>query len=138
MNADTWRALARGTAMGLMMAGLAVAGGQYSAQDLLFSPLFMFGWMTGLEYWWRRRRRTRGPVPTASTAATTRGTPTRASMAVAVVFGAALMFGLLAWRGQLRPQAYVIVPVTMLLTLGAALAFERGARRRDAVEAVSP
>lgn len=41
-------------------------------------------------------------------------------MVLTVVFGTALMCGVLAWRGQLRPEAYAIVLVTMVLAAWAA------------------
>lgn len=137
MSADLLRALARGTAMGLMMAGLAVGGGQYGGKDLLFFPLSMFAWMTGFEYWWRRRRRARGGVAVAAAASVPAEGPRLGVVVLTVVFGAALMCGVLAWRGQLRPEAYAIVLVTMVLAAWAAWGFERVARRRDAASAAS-
>ena len=140
MSADLLRALARGVGMAILSLGMSVGGGQYGAWDLVFSPLWMLVCLTGFEYWWRRRR-----ARAAAAAGLPQAPPGPApgvrrvvlGSVLVVVLGSAVMCGLLAWWGRLQREAYVIMPVAMLLMLGVAWGFEVLARRRDAAAAAS-
>ena len=135
MSVDMVRALARGTAIAVIMAGLAVAGGQYGGWDVLYLPLWVFASMTGVEYWWRRRARAR--VALAAPVARTPSPVSVGKLGLVVLFGCGLMCGVLAWRGQLRPESFVIVAVSVLLAVGAAWGLEVVARRREAAAGTS-
>ena len=136
MSADLLRALARGVGIAVLWVGLAVGGGQYGPGDLVFSPLWMFVCFTGFEYWWRRRRARRAPAAGVPRAAAGPA-PRVGRVVLVVVVGSGTMCGLLAWWGRLGPEAYVIMPVTMLLMVGAAWGFEVLARRREEAAAAS-
>lgn len=137
MSADLWRALARGVAIAVLYVGMAVGGGQYGPGDLVFSPLWMLACFTGLEYWWRRRRARAAPAAVSphAVAGPELSVGRVVVVLVVVVAGSGIMCGLLAWWGRLRPEAYVIMPVTMLLMVGVAWGFEVMARRREAAAA---
>ena len=136
MSADVLRSLARGIGVAVLLAGLALGGGQYGAEDLLFFPLWMLFAVAGLEYW-SLRRRARAAAAAGLPPPTPAASPSVRRVVLALVLASAVLFGLLAWRGQLRPEAYFVIPAAVLLALAAARELEVLARRRDAAEAAS-